>query len=53
MFRQSPAIIRELLDPAELFELQMEWVVYHILCGYVACVPDCRGSVCCASQLSA
>jgi hypothetical protein len=18
----------------------MEWVVYHIMCGYVACVPD-------------
>jgi hypothetical protein len=23
------------------------------MCGYVACVPDYRGSVCCASQLSA
>jgi hypothetical protein len=21
------------------------------MCGYVACVPECRGSVCCASQL--
>jgi hypothetical protein len=21
------------------------------MCGYVTCVPDCRGSVCCASQL--
>jgi hypothetical protein len=21
------------------------------MCGYVACVTDCRGSVCCASQL--
>src|SRR5215510_1587532 len=25
----------------------------HIMCSYVACVPDCRGSVCCASQLNA
>jgi hypothetical protein len=23
------------------------------MCGYVTCVPDCRSSVCCASQLSA
>jgi hypothetical protein len=22
------------------------------MCGYVACVPECRGSVCFASQLS-
>jgi hypothetical protein len=22
------------------------------MCGYVACVPDCRGSVCCVSQLT-
>jgi hypothetical protein len=41
------------LDPSELLEIQIEWVVYHIMWGYVACVPDCRGSVCCASQLSA
>jgi hypothetical protein len=33
-----------LLDPSE--------VVYHIMCGYVTCVPDCRGSVGCASQHS-
>jgi hypothetical protein len=33
------------LDPSELPELQIEWVVYHIMCGYVACVPDCRGSL--------
>jgi hypothetical protein len=26
-------------------------VVYHIMCGYVACVLECHGSVCCASQL--
>jgi hypothetical protein len=35
------------LDPSELLEIQIEWVVYHIVCGYVACVPECRGSVCC------
>jgi hypothetical protein len=23
------------------------------MCGYVTCVPECRGSVCCASQLGA
>jgi hypothetical protein len=39
------------LDPSELLEIQIEWVVYHIMCGYVTCVPDSRGSVCCASQL--
>jgi hypothetical protein len=39
------------LGVSELLEIQIEWVVYHIMCGYVACVPDCRGSVCCASQL--
>jgi hypothetical protein len=41
------------LDPSELLEIQIELVVYHIMCGYVAFVPECRGSVCCASQLSA
>jgi hypothetical protein len=39
------------LDPSELLEIQIVWVVCHIMCGYVACVPECRGSVCCASQL--
>jgi hypothetical protein len=34
------------LDPSELLEIQIELVVYHIMCGYMACVPDCRGSVC-------
>jgi hypothetical protein len=38
------------LDP-ELLEIQIEWVVYHIICGYVTCVPDCHGSICCASHL--
>jgi hypothetical protein len=31
------------LDPSELLEIQIEWMVYHIMCGYVACVPECRG----------
>jgi hypothetical protein len=25
----------------ELLEIQIEWVVYHIMCGYVTCVLDC------------
>jgi hypothetical protein len=33
------------LDPSELLEIEIERVVYHIMCGYVACVPKCRGSV--------
>jgi hypothetical protein len=40
------------LDPSELLETQIEWLVYHIMCGYEACKPECRGSVYCASQLS-
>jgi hypothetical protein len=28
------------LDPSELLEIQMDWVVYHILCGYVALVHN-------------
>jgi hypothetical protein len=32
------------LDLSGLLEIQIEWVVYHIMCGYVACVPDFRGS---------
>jgi hypothetical protein len=32
------------LDVSELHEIQIEWVVCHIMCGYVACVPDCCGS---------
>jgi uncharacterized membrane protein YkvI len=32
---------------SELLEVQSEWVVYHTMCGYVACEPEC-----CASQLS-
>jgi hypothetical protein len=41
------------LDPSESLEIQIDWVVYHIMCGYVTCVPDYHGSVCCVSQLSA
>jgi hypothetical protein len=26
------------LEPSELFEIQIEWVVYLVMCGYVACV---------------
>jgi hypothetical protein len=25
------------LDPSELLEIQIRWVLYHIMCGYVAC----------------
>jgi hypothetical protein len=32
------------LQPSELLDIQIEWVVYHTMCGYVACVPECRGS---------
>jgi hypothetical protein len=24
------------LDPSELLEIQIEWVVYRVMCGYVA-----------------
>jgi hypothetical protein len=37
MFLQEPAIIKELLDPPELREIQIGWVVYHMMGGYVAC----------------
>jgi hypothetical protein len=35
-------------DPSELLEIQIEWMVYeyHRMFGYVAWVPECRGSVC-------
>jgi hypothetical protein len=32
------------LDPSELRKIQIELVVYHIMCGYVTCVPDCHGN---------
>jgi hypothetical protein len=31
------------LDLSELLEILIEWVVYHIMCDYVTCVPECRG----------
>jgi hypothetical protein len=36
------------LDPSVLLEIQIKWVVYHIMYGYVTCVPVCHGSVYCA-----
>jgi hypothetical protein len=46
------------LDPSELLEIKIDLVVNHIMlvkwpvCRSVG-VSECRGSVCCASQLSA
>jgi hypothetical protein len=40
------------LGPSELLEMQIEWVVYHMICGYVTCMPNCCGSIYCVSQLS-
>jgi hypothetical protein len=34
-----------LLDPSELLEKQIKWVVYHIMCSYVAFVPERCGSI--------
>jgi hypothetical protein len=31
------------LDPSELLEIQIEWVLCHVMCGYVACVPEWDG----------
>jgi hypothetical protein len=44
------AFAGSLLDPPELLEIQIGWLVCHITCGYVACVPDCRVPVRCFSQ---
>jgi hypothetical protein len=44
-FGSSLPLSGSFLDPSELHEVQIEWLVYHIMCGYVACVPDCCGSV--------
>jgi hypothetical protein len=33
------------LDPPELLEIQIEWVVYHTMCDYVTCVLECRGTL--------
>jgi hypothetical protein len=41
-----------LLDPTELLENTNWGLVYHITCGYVACVPDCPATAeICRSQL--
>jgi hypothetical protein len=37
-FGSSLLLSGSFLEPSELLEIQIEWVVYHILCGYVACV---------------
>jgi hypothetical protein len=39
------------LDPFDLLEIQIEWVVYRTMCGYVTCVPECCDSVFCIIQL--
>jgi hypothetical protein len=39
-FDSSLPSLGSLLDPSELFEMQIDWVVYNIMCGYVACVPE-------------
>jgi hypothetical protein len=44
-FGSSLPSSRSFLDPPELLEIQIECVVYHIMCGYVACVPNYRGFV--------
>jgi hypothetical protein len=41
-FSSNLASSGSFLDPSELLEIQIELVIYHIMCGYVACVPDCR-----------
>jgi hypothetical protein len=40
------------LDPPELLEIQIDLLVYHIMCCYVTSVSDCCVSACCVSQLS-
>jgi hypothetical protein len=41
------------LGLSKSLEMQIEWVVYHIMCGYLACVLGSHGSICCASLLHA
>jgi hypothetical protein len=41
-FGSSLPSSRSFLDSSELLEIQIGWVVYHIMCGYVACVPECH-----------
>jgi hypothetical protein len=33
------------LDPSELLEIQIEYVVYRIICGYVTCLLEWHGSI--------
>jgi hypothetical protein len=37
-FDSSLPSSESLLDPSELLGIQIEWVAYYIMCGYVACV---------------
>jgi hypothetical protein len=43
-FGSGPSSSGSFLDPSELLQIQIGWVVYHIMCGYMAFVPDCHGS---------
>jgi hypothetical protein len=43
-FGSSLPSLGSFLDPSELLEIQIELMVYHTMCGYVTCVPECRGS---------
>jgi hypothetical protein len=38
-FGSSLPLSGSFLDTSELLEIQIDWVVYHIMCGYVAGVP--------------
>jgi hypothetical protein len=40
-FGSSLPLSGSFLDPSELPEIQIKWVVYHIMCGYVACGYIC------------
>jgi hypothetical protein len=44
-FGSSLPLSGSFLDPSESLEIQIEWVVYHTMCGYVTCVAECPGSV--------
>jgi hypothetical protein len=39
-FGSSLPSLGSFLDPSELLEIQIEWMVYHIMCGYVTCVSE-------------
>jgi hypothetical protein len=43
-FGSSLPSSRSFLDPSELLEIQIQWVVYHIMCGYALAYPGgCLG----------